>query len=77
MTIGFNTGAPSAPTKPVILPEETTFVMRWKNGAEGASPIKGHLIQAKRVGIVVDHNRTVMLDDAEDEDMSEQKANII
>lgn len=63
VTTGYNPGAPESPTKPIILPEETSLLMRWQNGAEGHSPIKGHLIQAKRIGIVTDQNKTLMIDD--------------
>jgi hypothetical protein len=47
--------------------------MRWQNGAEGESPIKGHLIQAKRVGIVVDRNQSLMLNDGEDEEVASER----
>jgi hypothetical protein len=39
--------------------------MRWQNGLPGRSPIKGHLIQAKRVGVVTDQNKTLLIDDDE------------
>lgn len=71
VTIGYNDGAPEAPTKPLVLPEETTFIMRWQNGLPGRYPIKGYLIQAKRVGVVTDHNKTLMIDD--DEEIGEVK----
>lgn len=47
-------GAPDAPpTKPSVVPEQISFVLYWTSAGEGNFPVKGHLIQAKRVGTVV------------------------
>lgn len=48
VTIGHNQGAPDAPDRPLVVPEQSTFVLRWEDGGPGISPIKGHIIQAKR-----------------------------
>ncbi|CAD5226006.1 unnamed protein product [Bursaphelenchus xylophilus] len=58
VTIGYNRGAPGAPTKPIVLPEQSSFLMKWSDGPEGTTPIKGYLIQAKRVGIAYEDLNT-------------------
>uniref|UniRef100_A0A1I7YHM0 Protein-tyrosine-phosphatase n=1 Tax=Steinernema glaseri TaxID=37863 RepID=A0A1I7YHM0_9BILA len=49
VTIGASPGAPESPDKPVLIPEQTSVIIRWHDGAPGSSPIKGHLVQAKRI----------------------------
>ncbi|TMS37371.1 hypothetical protein L596_004315 [Steinernema carpocapsae] len=49
VTIGSNIGGPESPDKPVIIPEQTSVTLRWHEGAPGTSPIKGHIVQAKRI----------------------------
>lgn len=50
-------GAPFAVEKPSIILEHNTFLLRWTNNeannAATMKPVKGHMIQAKRVGSVV------------------------
>ena len=58
VTIGYNDGAPAAPTRPLIVPEESAFALRWTDTLAGRSPIRGHLIQAKRIGVVRRANAT-------------------
>ncbi|CAD5218681.1 unnamed protein product [Bursaphelenchus okinawaensis] len=54
VTIGYNRGAPGAPTKPIVLPEQSSFLMKWTDGPAGNTPIKGYVIQAKRIGVAYD-----------------------
>ena len=56
VTIGFNIGSPDSPTKPTFAPEPSSFVLYWKDGVPGTTPIIGHIIQAKRVGIAKPKN---------------------
>ncbi|KAI1726479.1 fibronectin type III domain-containing protein [Ditylenchus destructor] len=50
ITTGYNFGAPQSPSKPSVIPEQSTFLLMWQDKDPGVSPIRGHLIQAKRVG---------------------------
>ncbi|KAI1732942.1 fibronectin type III domain-containing protein [Ditylenchus destructor] len=50
ITTGYNFGAPHSPSKPSVIPEQSTFLLMWQDKDPGISPIRGHLIQAKRVG---------------------------
>ncbi|KAK0397791.1 hypothetical protein QR680_002272 [Steinernema hermaphroditum] len=49
VTIAATAGAPEPPNQPILIPEQTSFTMRWHDGTPGSSPIKGHLVQAKRI----------------------------
>lgn len=58
VTIGYNRGAPGAVSKPLVLPEQSGFLLKWNEGPSGSTPIKGYLIQAKRTGAALDFNGT-------------------
>lgn len=45
-------GAPLSVEKPIVILEHSTFLLKWKSINIGLLPIKGHLIQAKRIAIV-------------------------
>ncbi|KAI6207039.1 hypothetical protein M3Y94_00984300 [Aphelenchoides besseyi] len=70
VTIGYNLGAPSSPTQPLVKPEEMTFMIKWKDGSPGDLPIKGHLIQAKRIAVVAQNQSDYELNaEKDDEDL--------
>uniref|UniRef100_A0A914I6N3 Fibronectin type-III domain-containing protein n=1 Tax=Globodera rostochiensis TaxID=31243 RepID=A0A914I6N3_GLORO len=50
ITTGYNNDAPEAPTQIRLVPEQQCVRIRWQNGAPGDTPIKGFLIQTKRIG---------------------------
>ncbi|KAI3421308.1 hypothetical protein GPALN_014927 [Globodera pallida] len=50
ITTGYNNGAPEAPTQIRLVPEQQCVRIRWQNGAPGDTPIKGFLMQTKRIG---------------------------
>lgn len=50
MGTGYNPGAPGAPSRPDVIPEQRHVLIHWRNGSEGNGPIIGNLVQAKRVG---------------------------
>uniref|UniRef100_A0A914QBI7 Sidekick n=1 Tax=Panagrolaimus davidi TaxID=227884 RepID=A0A914QBI7_9BILA len=56
VTIGYNVGAPDSPSKPTFASEPSSFILYWKDGLPGKTPIIGYVIQAKRVGVVSSNN---------------------
>uniref|UniRef100_A0A915E8P4 Protein sidekick-like protein n=1 Tax=Ditylenchus dipsaci TaxID=166011 RepID=A0A915E8P4_9BILA len=54
VTTGYNLGSPESPERPAVIPEQSTFLVKWKDNAAGSYSIKGHLIQAKRIATTVE-----------------------
>lgn len=49
VTVGPNPGCPEPPSKPHLIPGQTSVTLEWQDGHPGTSSIKGHIIQAKRI----------------------------
>jgi hypothetical protein len=67
-------GAPQSPDMPTVIPEQSTFLLKWRDGDAGKFPVKGHLIQAKRVGTSAEKQPLTFVDvkrQRRDADLSE------
>lgn len=54
----------------MVVPEQSTFMLRWKDGDPGYTSIKGHVIQAKRVGTALSDQLSTFSTYAKDGDSS-------